>query len=111
MIAKGFAFFLLLLTCIAARAESDVQFGAIARLAALNAVALQCRFLDQTRRIKAALVDNLPKKRHLGEYFDAKTNMAYMDAIARHAQCPDKARFLSEVDDGIARLKEVFGAP
>ena len=110
MKAKGFALLCLLLASAVARAESDAQFAAIAQLAALNGVALQCHYLDQTQRIKAALVAELPKKRHLGEYFDAKTNMAFMDAITRNASCPDKRRFLSEVDAGIAHLKDRFPA-
>ncbi len=102
---------LLVLMSVGARAESDAQFAAIARLAGLNAVALQCRFLDQTQRIKAALVERLPKKRYLGEYFDAKTNMAYMDALARHAACPEKSRLAADIGAAIAGLKTAFSAP
>ncbi len=91
-------------------AESDAQFAAIARLGDLNGVALHCHYLDQTERMKAGLVDMLPKKRQLGEYFDARTNMAFMDFISKRASCPDRGDFSGRVGEALQVLRAEFPA-
>ncbi len=91
-------------------AETDAQFAAIAHLGDLNGVALHCRFLDQTERMKAGLVEILPKKRQLGEYFDVHTNMAFMDFIGKHASCPDRGDFSRRVGEALQVLRVEFSA-
>ncbi len=91
-------------------AESDAQFAAIARLGDLNGVALHCHYLDQTERMKAGLVEILPKKRQLGEYFDVRTNMAFMDFISKRASCPDRGDFSRQVGEALQVLRTEFSA-
>ena len=49
-----------------AESVSDEQYENIRTLGMLNGVALNCRYLVETQRMKRTLVDTLPKRRELG---------------------------------------------
>ena len=102
--------FISLLMSIAAPAAAvtEAQFDSITQLGRLNAVALHCQFLEQTRRMKAALVEQLPKRRELGLAFDEATNQAFIEFIDQRRQCPADTEFKHQVERAIERLKAVY---
>ena len=77
-------------------------------LGRLNGVALHCGYLEEMRRMKQALIDNLPKRRELGLAFDRLTNESYLDFIKRAEDCPRESTFASEVKKAIQLLKDSF---
>ncbi len=89
-------------------AASESQLAAISKAGELNGTALQCQFLEQTQRIKRAMVLNLPKERKLGEWFDVNTNLSFMNFINSNLVCPDEASFKLQVDDSISQLESAF---
>ncbi len=89
-------------------AASESQLAAISRAGELNGTALQCGLLEQTQRIKRALVLNLPKERELGEWFDVNTNLSFMNFIDSNSVCPDEASFKIQVEDSITQLESAF---
>ncbi|MCB1759695.1 MAG: hypothetical protein KDI68_07935 [Gammaproteobacteria bacterium] len=99
---------LLLVSTALFAALSPQQFDTIKVLGDLNAVALQCGHLDQTRRIKTALVAHLPKRRELGFAFDQQTHTAFLRFIEDEERCPDAIGFAAEVDAAIERLRQSF---
>ncbi len=89
-------------------AANEDQLAAISRAGELNGIALQCKFLEQTQRLKRALVLNLPKERKLGEWFDVNTNMSFMEFISSKSVCPDEQSFKSQVDASIKQVESAF---
>ncbi|MCP4494454.1 MAG: hypothetical protein GY820_45220 [Gammaproteobacteria bacterium] len=89
-------------------AASESQLAAVSRAGELNGTALQCSFLEQTQRIKRALVLNLPKQRELGEWFDVNTNLSFMNFISSNSVCPDENSFKAQVGNSIEQLKSAF---
>lgn len=109
---KKTLFLLPLLTMLfwqsSANANSDGQLAAIGNLGKLNGVALQCRYLDQMRRIKQVLVLNLPKKRELGLHFEQTTNASFLAFMNEQSDCPDVSAFVSQIDDAVTELETAF---
>ena len=107
-LANGLIFLGLLgLSC--ARADGlDAGLAAIDRMSELNGVALACRFDDQMRRIKQALIDNLPKQRVLGARFEEGTNAAFMRFVNAGRPCPSPAQFESEVGLAVEQLRQAY---
>ncbi|RMG34395.1 MAG: hypothetical protein D6720_09265 [Gammaproteobacteria bacterium] len=99
---------LLLLQPVHAAPATEAQLQAIARMGELNGVALQCRFVDQVRRIKQELIKRLPKQRALGAWFEQKTNAAFTDFINRGDRCPGLLEFEKDLEQAVARLDEAF---
>lgn len=93
------------------QAASEAQLGAIKQLGSANGVALNCGYIDETRRMKRALVAILPKLRILGEAFDHSTNDSFLEMIRTKHPCPTEAQLSSEVDAGIEQLEMLFLAP
>jgi len=89
-------------------AEPVGQHAAISRLGELNGVALQCRYFDQTERIKRILVANLPKRRELGLLFEDTTNRSFLAFMQKDDTCPGSAAFVSQVDSAVAHLEAAF---
>ena len=89
-------------------AADDEQMSAIKRLGQLNGVALQCKALPETQRMKRLLVLNLPKRRQLGELFDLESNASFMRFIEDKAVCPSPETLRKQVDEAIAVLEKVF---
>jgi hypothetical protein len=89
-------------------AETEVQHATIARLGELNGVALQCRYFDQTQRIKQTLVANLPKRRELGLLFEDATNRSFMTFMQHDETCPGPAAFVGQVDSAVNDLEAAF---
>jgi len=92
-----------------AAAISDQQYQTIRALGELNGVALHCRYLEQTHRMKKALVRVLPKRRALGQGFDDVTNESFLRFIEEKGTCPDPASFSGQVGDAIHELEQAFG--
>lgn len=99
---------LLGLAATPAAAVNEVQFDSIRSLGRLNGVALHCQYLVETRRMKEALVNTLPKRRELGLAFDQVTNESFIDFIEQGLSCPKSVDFQRQVDAAIKALKEAF---
>lgn len=94
-----------------ALAEDDptaTRYAAVAGLGTLNGTALQCRYLDEVRRLKAAVVEHAPKERSYGLAFESATNEAFLAFRREAAVCPSPAAFRQQVDEGIRDLGRVF---
>lgn len=91
-----------------AASDQDPRYQAVQAMGRLNGIALQCRYLDQVRRMKTAVVANAPKERSFGLAFDEATNGSFLDFIKTRAACPEPAGFGRRVGDGIDALKAVF---
>jgi hypothetical protein len=102
---------LLLLVSAAAGANDDPRYVAVRGLGALNGVALQCKYIDQVRRMKSAVVIMAPKQRSFGLAFDQATNDAFLDFIARDAVCPSHAAFERHVGHQIDAMQAAFAVP
>jgi hypothetical protein len=89
-------------------AADDSKLAAIKHLGELNGIALQCKALSETQRMKRALVVNLPKRRQLGELFDYETNRSFMAFIKRDGSCPSPEVLREEVDHAIAELETLY---
>jgi len=87
---------------------SDDQYASIQALGTLNGVALHCRYLEETQRMKQALISTLPKRRELGMAFDQITNEAFLGFIERNETCPEASDFGESVDKAIHNLKQSF---
>ncbi len=94
----------------ATSAPSDSQLNAIARMGELNGIALQCRFLDQMRRIKQVLIKNLPKQRALGAWFEEKTHESFMDFMKKDSACPGLIEFDRDLDTAAKQVEEAFSS-
>ena len=101
---------LLLAVSATGHAEQDPRYRAIQDLGALNGVALQCRYIDQVRRMKQAVVSNAPKERSFGLAFDEATNKAFLAFIERQESCPQGETFARSVGHQIDRVRTVFAA-
>ncbi len=91
-----------------AQAVSDQQYDSIRALGELNGVALHCKFINETRRMKRALVLALTKRKQLGDAFDSFTNDSFLAFIQENAECPEEAKFAVEVDKAIIALDAAF---
>jgi hypothetical protein len=87
---------------------TDIQYNNIQALGALNGIALQCKYYQETQRMKKALVSILPKRRQLGQVFDDATNESFLAFIKQAASCPDEAEFEHRVDAAIHTLENSF---
>ena len=92
----------------ASAANHEARLDAIARMGELNGVALQCRYLDQMRRIKQVLIKNLPKERALGEWFEKTTQDSFMGFMQENRECPGLIEFERDLDQASQRIEEVF---
>lgn len=99
---------LLFASSSSAASDQDPRYQAVQAMGRLNGVALHCRYLDQVRRMKAAVVANAPKERSFGLAFDEATNQSFLDFIKTRAVCPEQAGFGRKVGHGIDALKAVF---
>ncbi|MCG8017440.1 MAG: hypothetical protein JAY97_14605 [Candidatus Thiodiazotropha sp. 'RUGA'] len=111
MIQRILMLLFVLFGMVRAEAANDDQLAAIKTLGSLNGVALHCGRLDQTQRIKQALVFNLPKQRQLGELFDYQTNKSFMAFINESRVCPSTEIFKQQVDMAIDELSAVYQRP
>ena len=100
--------FTMILLSWQAQAASDEQLSSIKQLGQLNGVALHCKALEETQRMKRAMVLNLPKLQQLGELFDHETNDSFLKFISARSTCPSPADLTSQVDGAIKQLQQVF---
>lgn len=99
------------LAAATAAAAEDPRYAAVGALGELNGVALQCKYLDQVRRMKAAVVTHAPKQRSFGLAFDEATNKAFLVFAREAAACPTHAAFEAAVGERIATMQQAFAAP
>ncbi len=101
---------LFLLLAQTAAADVTAQYEAVAALGELNGVALQCKYLDQVRRMKAAVVANAPKERSFGLAFDEATNKSFLAFAREQRSCPGTGGFEDRVGERIESMRQVFAA-
>lgn len=95
----------------AVSAGDDPRYGAVAALGQLNGVALQCKYLDQVRRMKAAVVAHAPKERSFGLAFDQATNDAFLAFVRDRESCPTHDGLARRVGHRIDALRAAFATP
>lgn len=88
-------------------AETE-DVSTIERMGQLNGVALGCRYFDETRRIKTALIESLPKLRKFGKVFEDTTNASYLAFTESKPTCPAVGEFTADVDAAIEELYKDF---
>ena len=89
-------------------ADDDPRYRAVAALGELNGVALQCKYLDQVRRMKAAVVAHAPKERSFGLAFDQATNDAFLAFVRDRESCPTHGGLERRVGHRIDALRAAF---
>jgi len=89
-------------------AATESQMASIRALGQINGVALSCQRLEQTQRMKQAVVSRLPKLRVLGDLFDQASNDAFLAFSAEGQLCPTKSIFNARVNAAIEVLNENF---
>lgn len=95
-------------TAVQAEGITEQQYSAIKKMGELNGVALNCRYLAETQRMKKALVLALPKRRQFGEVFDTETNTSFLSFIEQKKTCPEESALSTEVDAAILKLDSAF---
>ena len=95
----------------AVQASDDPRYQSVVELGELNGIALQCKRLDQVRRMKSAVVLYAPKERRYGLAFDQATNDAFLAFIKNQDACPSADGLARRVGHQIDRMQEVFAAP
>lgn len=93
---------------LSAAEPTDARYAAVSALGALNGIALQCRYLDQVRRMKTAIVTNVPKERSFGLAFDEATNDAFMAFIRNGDTCPPHEALERRVGHAVDGLVEAL---
>lgn len=93
-----------------ASAISDAQFESVRALGMLNGVALNCGYIDETRRMKRSLVATVPKLRVIGQAFDDSTNDAFLEMVNNRTNCPSERTLSEQVDHSIQQVEEKFPA-
>lgn len=102
---------LLSLPSLAFTADEDPRYAAVKGLGGLNGVALQCKYIDQVRRMKSAVVANAPKERSFGLAFDEATNEAFLAFIRDGKTCPTHATLERQVGHQIDTMRAAFTKP
>lgn len=109
MSSRSLSLALCLLLPVLATAD-DAQYDAVRALGESNGVALQCKYLDQVRRMKAAVVQYAPKERSFGLAFDEATNTAFLAFVRGGGPCPDHETLERRVGHQIDALGVAFAA-
>ncbi len=91
-------------------ADDDPRYAAVKGLGALNGVALQCKYLDQVRRMKGAVVAYAPKERSFGLAFDQATNDAFLAFAKNQEACPSHDALERQVGHQVDRMSQAFAA-
>lgn len=102
---------MLVLACAAGgatAADPDPRYAAVDGLGTLNGVALQCKYLDQVRRMKSAVVEHAPKERSFGLAFDEATNRSFLAFIRAGEGCPSHDTLERRVGHQIDALRAAF---
>ncbi len=89
-------------------AQSSEKLATITALGSLNGIALQCKVLGETQRIKQALVATLPKRRQLGELFDYETNRSFLAFMDNNETCPSPQALARQIDEALERLHSLY---
>ncbi len=88
--------------------DTQQQFDSLKAMGKLNGVALQCKYLKQVQKMKAAIVESAPPERSIGLAFDQASNDSFLAFLASGQPCPGPAGFEREVSQAIADMKAAF---
>lgn len=106
---KALVFLLALAVGGAAHAQDlAAQRKAVTGLGLLNGQALACRYLDEVRRMKEAVIAHAPQERVFGADFDKATNDGFLRFRSEGGACPAPAVFAGRVDARIEALAASF---
>ncbi|MES9900513.1 MAG: SCO family protein [Sedimenticola sp.] len=89
-------------------ASTHAQYRVVRQLGELNGVALGCRHIEQTRRMKRAMVEYLPKIKALGDLFDQASHERFLSLSQGGELCPLKSQFKRQVGKAIEGLQAEF---
>lgn len=110
MSLRLFSVLLCLILSAAVQASEDPRYQSVVELGELNGIALQCKRLDQVRRMKSAVVLYVPKERRYGLAFDQATNDAFLAFIKNQDACPSVESLARRVGHQIEHMQAVFAA-
>jgi hypothetical protein len=99
---------LLLAPTVSALAEATLGMPEISTLGQLNGVALACKQMALSNRLREILINSAPKERAIGERFEQASNDAFLAQGNSHMNCPDLKTQVSKIDSAEAALKKVF---
>lgn len=99
---------LLLLLSTSVHAVDESQFDAVKAVGNLNGIALNCGYIDETRRMKRSIVITVPKIRVIGEAFEQSTNDSFLAMITAKNPCPSEHTLSLKVDQAIQGLEQAF---
>lgn len=108
--SRSLAALCVLLLAFQAQAFSDEQHQTVMRLGELNGIALQCGQFDQTKRMKQALITELPKLRALGQMFEEATHNAFVAFSEQGKTCPPPAQLGQDIDAAITALHQAYSS-
>lgn len=97
-----------LLFSLQAQAFTEEQHQSVIKLGELNGIALQCGQFDETRRMKKALIDGLPKLRALGQLFEDATHKSFVAFSEQGKTCPTPASLGQDIDAAISELNRAY---
>ncbi|MES9855654.1 MAG: SCO family protein [Sedimenticola sp.] len=89
-------------------ASTHAQYREVRQLGELNGIALHCRRIEETRRMKRAMVEHLPKIKALGDLFDQASHERFLSISQGEETCPLKSQFKRQVSKSIQALQVMF---
>lgn len=99
------------LTPHAAELSADAGLTDVQALGRLNGLALSCSMTDLATRIKQVMIQYAPKSSLHGQAFEQATNDAYLARSRGEADCPDKIKAISQLEDRTRALQALGGEP
>lgn len=98
----------LLLQAAVTTASTHSQYRVVRQLGELNGIALHCRRIDETRRMKRAMVETLPKIKALGDLFDQASHERFLSLSGGEGTCPLRSEFKQQIVAAIEELRGQF---
>lgn len=96
-----------------ARAETADPASLRARietLGQLNGIALACGQPALSRRLKEIIIEEAPKERGVGEWFEQATHQSFLDQGTRKQSCPDSRTLAADVDAAAKALRAILAS-
>lgn len=95
----------------ASELPADAGLADVQALGRLNGLALSCSMTDVSTRIKQVMIQHAPKSSSHGQAFEQATNDAYLARSRGEADCPDKIKAISQLEDKARALQSLGGQP
>lgn len=93
--------------CFAEPAAATALEANISALGELNGIALACRQMALSTRLRDIVIHQAPKERNIGERFEQATSESFLrQGQADHA-CPDSKTLAADIDRAQATLQHL----